>query len=315
MRRTKEIIALLLFGLVVCLFNGGNVSAQADKSSEPTTVSNVTDATLPWGAQRVLPGKVPAEFDSAFDKAVAEGGGKIAGGTREFLAWEGNYKLRSKAEGIKTELQTKFRKEGWQYESAARDGEAEFFGLTKGGSSPRAVVGFFVSGDGVFVCGLMEIQKADPERAQTDSQPVISSGNTGGIVGKWFRTTGGSTIDWTGKTTLKGGEDFTFVFSQDGSVEYTRKKEILNVMQCRINSLDNARGHYTLNDSTLRIDLGAMRSTGSNSCNPKENYNKTLGDSTMTVQIQIKRMDDIIRPDRPFVMCFDGNEVCYEKQR
>jgi hypothetical protein len=315
MRQTKKIIALLFLGVAVCLFDSTNVSAQADEGSEPTTVSNVTDATLPWGAQRVLPGKVPAEFDAAFDKVVAEGGGKIAGGAREILAWEGNYKLQSKAEGIKTELQTNFRKEGWQYGSAASQGEVEFFGLTKEGSSPRAVVGFFVAGDGVFVCGLMEIQKADPERAQTDSQPAISSGDTGSIVGKWFRTTGGSTRDWTGKTTLKGGEDFTFVFSPDGSVEYTRKKEVLNIMQCRINSLDNARGHYTLSGSTLRIDLGAMRSTGSNSCNAKENYSKTLGDSTMTVQVQIKRMDDITRPDKPYVMCFDGNEVCYEKQR
>jgi hypothetical protein len=313
----RKIIAVLFLGVVVCLFGGGDVLAQADESSEPTTVSSITDATLPWGAQRVLPGKVPAEFNATFDKIVAEGGGKFAGGAREVLAWEGNYKNKSKADGFKTELQTKFRKEGWQFESLGSEGGVELFSLTKDGSSPRAAIGYFVAADEVFVCALMEIQKADSQQSQTDNRPATGNKGDagGGIVGKWFRTTGGSTIDWTGKTTLKGGEDFTFEFFPDGSVEYTRKKEILNIMQCRINSLDNARGRYTLTDSTLRIDLGAMRSTGSNSCDAKGNYNKTIGESTMKVQVQIKRLDDIARPDRPYMMCFDGNEVCYEKQR
>jgi hypothetical protein len=35
----------------------------------------------------------------------------------------------------------------------------------------------------------------------------------------------------------------------------------------------------------------------------------------MTVQVKIKRLDDISRPDRPYTMCFDGDEVCYERQR
>ena len=315
MMSTKKIIAILFLGVMVCLFGGGDVLAQADESSEPATVSNVTDATLPWGTQRVLPGKVPAEFNSTFDKIVAEGGGKFAGGAREVLAWEGNYKNKSKADGIKTDLQTKFRKEGWRFESLGSEGGVELFSLAKDGSSPRAVIGYFVTADEVFVCALMEIQKPDSQPTKTDIRPAVSSNDTSGIVGKWFRTTGGSSIDWTGKTTLKGGEDFTFEFFPDGSVEYTRKKEVLSIMQCRINSLDNARGRYTLTGSTLAINLGPMKSTGSNSCDAKGNYNKTSGDSTMTVQIQIKRLDDIARPDRPYMMCFDGNEVCYERQR
>lgn len=312
---STKVIAILFLGLVFCILGSGDVLAQTDESSEPTTVSNVTDAVLPWGAQRVLPGKVPAEFDSTFDKIVAEGGGKITSGAREVLAWEGNYKAGAKVEGIKTDLQAKFRKAGWAYESAARDGGVEIFSLAKDGDGPRAVIGFFVATDEVFVCALMEIQKADDAPAKVDNRTSTSSGAAGGgIVGKWFRTTGGSSIDWTGKTTLKGGEDFTFEFSADGSVEYTRKKEVLSIMQCRINSLQNARGHYTLTGGNLKIDLGPMKSTNSNSCDAKENYNKTLGNSTMTVQVRIKRLDDITRPDKPDMMCFDGDEVCYERQ-
>lgn len=307
-----KIIALLF----LIAFFGVAVLAQADEAIEPTTASSVAEANLPWGAQRILPTKVPAEFNALFDKLLAEGEGKIASGSREVLAWEGNYKNRSKAETIKTELETNFRKEGWAFETAASEGDVELFSLSKADSSSnRAVLGFFAANEEVFVCALMEVRKADASPAQTDSRPSTSGGAGGSIVGKWFRTTGGSTRDWTGKTTLKGGEDFTFEFFADGTVQYTRKKEILNIMQCRINSEENARGRYTLSVNSLTIYLGAMRSVGTNSCNAKENFNKTLGNSTMTVQIEIKQMDDITRPDKPYTMCFDGNEVCYEKQR
>ena len=308
---TKIIAPLFLIA-----FFGVAVLAQADEAIEPTTASSVAEANLPWGAQRILPTKVPAEFNALFDKLLAEGEGKIASGSREVLAWEGNYKNRSKAETIKTELETNFRKEGWAFETAASEGDVELFSLSKADSSSnRAVLGFFAANEQVFVCALMEVRKADASPTQRDSGPSTSGGAGGSLVGKWFRTTGGSTRDWTGKTTLKGGEDFTFEFFADGTVQYTRKKEILNIMQCRINSEENARGRYTLSVNSLTIYLGAMRSVGTNSCNAKENFNKTLGNSTMTVQIEIKQMDDITRPDKPYTMCFDGNEVCYEKQR
>ena len=306
-----KIIALLF---LIALFSVA-VLAQADEAIEPTTASSVAEANLPWGAQRILPTKVPAEFNALFDKLLAEGEGKIASGSREVLAWEGNYKNRSKAETIKTELETNFRKEGWAFETAASEGDVELFSLSKADASTRAVLGFFAANEQVFVCALMEVRKADASPTQRDSGPSTSGGAGGSLVGKWFRTTGGSTRDWTGKTTLKGGEDFTFEFFADGTVQYTRKKEILNIMQCRINSEENARGRYTLSVNSLTIYLGAMRSVGTNSCNAKENFNKTLGNSTMTVQIEIKQMDDITRPDKPYTMCFDGNEVCYEKQR
>ena len=114
-----KIIALLF---LTALF-GVAVLAQTDESTEPTTASSVADANVPSGAQRILPGKVPAEFNELFDKLLAEGGGKIASGSREVLAWQGNYKNRSKAETIKAELATNFRKEGWAFATAASEGD------------------------------------------------------------------------------------------------------------------------------------------------------------------------------------------------
>ncbi|HEY0460188.1 MAG TPA: hypothetical protein VGC97_13705, partial [Pyrinomonadaceae bacterium] len=60
--------------------------------------------------------------------------------------------------------------------------------------------------------------------------------------------------------------------------------------------------------------LGAMSSTGSDSCDAKGNFNKTLEPSNLTVNFEIKKMESLARPDKPTIMCFDGSDdVCYEK--
>lgn len=312
----KNLSALIIFAAVFCLFNITMVLGQ--DQTEPTTVSNLTDANLPWDAQRILPGKIPAEFDTAFENLLKEGNGKITSGNREVLLWAGKYKNRKDTSKITSEIQTNFREAGWNYEAAGNNDSVEFFSLVKESSPRRVVLGFFVSGNDLAVCALMEVVSSDTNvTAETGnvSQPTAPKNNGGlSIYGKWFRTVGGSSIDWTGKTKLKAGEDFTFEFFPDGSVEYTRKKEVLSIMQCHINESQNARGKFTLSGNNLTINLGAMKSVGSNSCDAKGNFNKTLGNSTMTAKIEIKQMEDITRPDKPVIMCFDGNEVCYERQ-
>lgn len=303
--------------LFLCTFSFVFSTTNAQDSVKAAS-SQITLSSMPKGAERLLQEKVPTEFNQVFEKLLAEGEGKITGGEREVLAWEGNYKNKSNSAKFKGEIQTNFRKEGWQYESAESRDDMEFFSLFKEGSPRRVVLGFFVATDELIVCALTEVKKTEEIVSGTgkNDQPNSTSGkNDPSIYGKWFRTVGGSTIDWTGKTTLKGGEDFTFEFFADGSVEYTRKKEVLNFMQCHIKESQNAHGKFSISGSTLTINLGAMKSVGSNSCDAKGNFNKTLSNSTMTAQIQIKQMDDITRPDKPLIMCFDGNEVCYEKQK
>ena len=139
----KKTLSALLF---LCTFLFVFSTTNAQETTEPTTVSNVADTNLPWGAQRILPDKVPAEFNDTFEKLLAEGNGKIAGGNREVLAWEGNYKNKSNEAKFKNELQTNFRKEGWQYEAAGKEGDVEFFSLMKESLPRRVVLGFFVSG-------------------------------------------------------------------------------------------------------------------------------------------------------------------------
>ena len=312
----KILSALLILCAAFCIFNITAVSAQ--DQTEPTTASSLTDANLPGGAQRILPEKIPAEFNAAFENLLKEGNGKITGGSREVLLWTGKYKNRTDTAKLTGQIQTNFRQAGWVYENAGHNESVEFFSLVKENSPRRVVLGFFVSGDDLAVCALMEVMSSETNTTAlpgNDNQPTTTKNNNDlSIYGKWYRTTGSSSIDWTGKTKLKAGEDFTFEFFPDGSVEYIRKKEVLSIMQCRIAASDNARGKFSVSGNTLTINLGAMKSVQTNSCDAKENYNKTLGNSTITVHFKIKEMEDITRPDKPTIMCFDGNEVCYERQ-
>lgn len=61
----KDLSALLVLCAAFYLFNITNVLAQDE--TEPTTVSNLTDANLLWDAQRILPNQVPTEFNGAFE--------------------------------------------------------------------------------------------------------------------------------------------------------------------------------------------------------------------------------------------------------
>ncbi|PYT01567.1 MAG: hypothetical protein DMF63_01605 [Acidobacteria bacterium] len=144
---------------------------------------------MPKGAERILPDSVPVEFGQAFDKLLAEGQGKIEGRDREVLAWSGNYKTAANISNLTNQLQKNFRGAGWQYEALERNGDLQVFSLIKQGSPNRLVLGFFVPGDDVLVCALMEVvegvtestQSVAPERTVVD-QPTKPDGSTQPIV-------------------------------------------------------------------------------------------------------------------------------------
>lgn len=145
---------------------------------------------------------------------------------------------------------------------------------------------------------------------------ISSSANSGNLVGKWFRSTGsGSITDGTGKTKYGSGTTYFFEFFADGTIEYKVESKTLSIMQCRIVSIQNARGKYSISGNSLTMNLGAMTDSGTNSCDTKENYKKTLEPSTITVKFQVKKMDSVLRPDDPTVLCFDNGdgEACFEQ--
>lgn len=142
-----------------------------------------------------------------------------------------------------------------------------------------------------------------------------NGGNAGGLSGKWFRSTGSGSIDYTGKTQYKSGEDFTFQFFPDGTIIYTSKLDVLSIMQCVVKGENKASGTYTVEGDSLTINLDAMSSVKTNSCDKKENYNKTLEPTSTTVKFVIRKMESITRPDNPMLLCFNGadDDSCYER--
>src|SRR5215213_6031980 len=218
-------------------------------------------------------------------------------------------------------LETALKNAGWQYETGAQTDEFATFGLFRPQPAPRAAVGFFVPSEDVFIFAVAEMLKTGGQQAETpvssqksEVQPKNSGSVNPSLFGRWFRTVGGGSRDWTGKTQYNAGEDFYFEFFPDGSVTYSREKNVLSIMQCRIKEAQKARGRYSVSGNTLKIDLGAMSSTGSDSCDAKGNFNKTLEPSNLTVNFEIKKMESLARPDKPTIMCFNGSdEVCYEK--
>ncbi|MFN7931064.1 MAG: hypothetical protein U0Y68_24680, partial [Blastocatellia bacterium] len=199
--------------------------------------SEITAASLPKGAERLLAAKIPDGVTSALDQILQQGKGQLSGGAREVLAWAGNYKKQGSAASLINQLQINFRQAGWQYNLVGRDGNMEVFRLTKADTPRRTLLGFFAENEEVVVCALTEVQRTDTPAPSSETKPQATTKSGAGelsLAGKWFRSTGGSTIDYTGKTKLKSGVDFTFEFFPDGAVEYTRKEDVLSIMQCKI---------------------------------------------------------------------------------
>jgi hypothetical protein len=150
---------------------------------------------------------------------------------------------------------------------------------------------------------------------RTNAPAKTNREDAGSLSGKWFRSTGGGSRDYTGKTQYKSGEDFTFEFFPDGTIIYTSKLDVLSIMQCVIKGENKASGTYVVDGDSLTINLDAMSSVKTNSCDRKENYSKTLEPTSKTVKFAVRKMESITRPDNPMLLCFDGagDDSCFER--
>ena len=317
MNKLKKVF--LLFSAACVLAFAANAQTLDDETVVAGSAA-LTSINLPSGARRVRDEKIPNEVRETLSKLVAAGGEGITEGDSEVIIWSGNYKGARGRQMIQT-IETALKNAGWQYESGARDDEFTTFGLFRPQPTPRATVGFFVPSEEVFIFAVAEMLKAganQPENPVSSQKSEVPTKNNGAVdsslFGKWFRTVGGGSRDWTGKTQYNAGENFYFEFFPDGSVAYTREKDVLTIMQCTIKESQKARGRYSVSGNTLKIELGQMTSVGSDSCDAKGNFNKKLEPSTISVDFVIKKMESVSRPDNPTIMCFNGSdEVCFEK--
>lgn len=149
--------------------------------------------------------------------------------------------------------------------------------------------------------------------------PAKNTGSVSGktIVGRWTRSLGGPRDDdGTGKTTYGSGENTTFEFFADGTMQFTYEKKVLSITQCRISETTKIPGAYSVVGNQLKINLGAGNSVGANSCEAKENFRKTLSASSVTKNFVVKKMESVFRPDKPLLLCFDGaanDDDCFER--
>lgn len=320
----------IVFCAILCaaFFIGGSFrSAAAQTVGEETfaiTSSKLAAADLPDGARRIRDASVPGEIKTTLSKLVAAGGAGVRQGNSEVVVWGGDYKKASGARMIKN-LESSLKNAGWEYEIGERGSEFVLFSLFRAEPQRRVLVGFFVPSEDAFILALTEMVRADAPRnvetenpATEETTPSVTKGaNEMSIYGKWYRGTGSGFVDNTGKTRYKSGESVYFEFFSNGTVEFTKETDILSIVQCRIKGEDKARGKFSIGGNTLTINLGAMSSWETNSCDSGKNFRKTLPASSVTVQFVIKKMDSITRPDNPTMLCFngkDGNEVCYEFQ-
>ncbi len=146
---------------------------------------------------------------------------------------------------------------------------------------------------------------------------TTTAGGAANIYGKWTRSIGSGNVDYTGKTTYRSGETFTFEFMPDGTMNYLYDKDVLAITQCKIKETGRASGTIEISGDTLTMNLGALISVGSSTCDKKDNFRRTLTASTLIKKFTVKKLESLFRPDAPLILCFDGqkDEDCFEKSR
>jgi hypothetical protein len=148
---------------------------------------------------------------------------------------------------------------------------------------------------------------------ETSSDNAVSQS----LVGKWTRSGGaGGARDATGKTLYNSGDDITFEFFADGTMQFLREKKTLSITQCRISEITKIPGSYTSSGDQLTMNLGTGTAVGTSSCEARGNFQKTLSASTTTTKFVVRKMESIFRPDKPIMLCLDDtkDDDCYHRE-
>jgi hypothetical protein len=317
--------------LFVLLFITASLNALAQTVEEGTVAagnSKLTSVNLPNGALRVKDANIPGEISEVLEKMVAHGGSQVRQGEREVLMWTGNYQ-KSKGAAMIERIVKDLRGAGWEYELAAKEDDVTFFTIIRGEPSPRGLVGFFAPTNEAFVLALTEMLPSGSSNASSArisdeaeesvnraSSPAKSAAAPNNLTGKWKRSGGaGGFRDYTSKTQYNSGEEITFEFFADGSMQFINEKNTLSITQCRISETTKIPGRFTVSGDAVTINLGAGTSIGTSSCEAAGNFNKRLSASSVTKKFVVKELNSVLRPDRPMVLCFDGGEDkdCFER--
>ena len=207
--------------VAIVLLSSFAAFAQSDEF-EAARSSNLTGVSLPPGAQRLLPGHVPAEVGQTLDKLIAQSGGKVRRSGTEVLLWTGGDLQRSGAGTIVSRLTNNLKAAGWRYEAASAENGMTIFSVLKDGAERRALVGFHGEADGTFVFAWTELQADDAGRTNLGPPAGPTSGN---VADYQFTTPAGWTrSDLPGEIVLRkdGNKTISFLPLMDSSGDLER---------------------------------------------------------------------------------------------
>ncbi|CAA9420088.1 MAG: hypothetical protein AVDCRST_MAG74-2902 [uncultured Pyrinomonadaceae bacterium] len=253
----------------------------AQEEAESAVSSRLVDVSLPGGAQRILPGRVPAEVKQTLEKMVAAVGEKARQGETEVLVWAGASYKKANAPTIVYRLTDTLKVDGWQYEVAGEESGVTIFSLVKDKGGRRAVMGFYGATDDALVFAWTEILPAakQTETVQNnrtnriEDAPVAKSGASNDIVGTW--TNGNvSTLQeknlTTGAIASRGGSTFKYVFTADGRFEFIGLMQS-TVYGCTTSLFNDKRGKYEINGSNITFIPSKNFWRNTYSCSPASN--------------------------------------------
>jgi hypothetical protein len=314
----KKDSAFLAVLLAVVFIFGATARAQ---ETEAAASSNLTGVTLPAGAERILPGSLPASLTEGFDKVVPADG-SVARGDIEALVWMGaDYKMANAPATI-SRLTTALKAAGWQYAVERDENGICVFSAIKEGAKRRAVIGYYGATKEALVLAWMELLPANgsqtQNRTEDDSRQTVennSAGNTGGgsIVGTWSN----GYVSLIGFTPSVGPQSYTpgrsnafkYVFHPNGTFEFTG---IMQFTQygCTTSYFQDKRGRFTVQGNQIKLALTKNFWRQQNSCAASGNkeINHKLDPETYTFSVRRNKYGK-----DEFCLNSGEGDSCYER--
>lgn len=313
----KNLAALFVLFSAIFIFN----QAADAQETETATSSGLTGIALPAGANRVLPGSVPAEVTGAFDKITAAGNGKFQKGDTEVLVWSGSNYKKANAGGIVSRLIATLKAAGWQYSVEGDENGLTVFSAFKEGATRRAIVGFHGATDDALIFSWMELLPANGavnKQVESDSQsenvqntPARNSSG-GSLVGTW--TNGSTSMNYeqytNGTTAFRNGTTYKYVFYADGRFEFIGLAAS-TMYGCTTTLFNDKRGKYQISGTQITFIPSKNFWRNQYSCAPASNKERDYTLERETYDFRTK-LDDYGKT----LVCLSSakGESCYRRE-
>jgi hypothetical protein len=314
----KNLAFLLVLFSAIFVFS----SAALAQETEAATESSLTGIVLPEGAQRILPGSIPASISESFDKAMPTDG-SVKKGDMELLVWAGAGSKTSKATTVVSQISGALKAAGWQYSVEKEQNGVTVFSALKNSEPRRVLIGYHGAVEQSFVFTWMELLPANGNATQNstqdDSSPIIEpkqvqNSSGGSIVGTWsdgyVSMLNGYTPTYGPKSYTPGRSHvFKYTFHADGTFDFTGLMQFTEY-GCSTSYFQDKRGRYSINGDRLTLTLTKNFWRQHNSCaasGNKEIYHK-LDPETYTFSARRNKYgkDEV---------CLNSGEgdACYER--